>query len=432
MPLRAESRRLFESGLRVVSIGVLAWLLWLSLDRGRGATAVTSRMTTLSESLRDWTRSGIAPDNISLSLDSVPGKSQRDWLVALEASGSRVSWQGNLPPVGMEVQAVVAPAGGYNILFGAPDRTSVIIADVIGPIDTVIAGAGGGRLSLPSASGPLSARAGGTNATAMLPDTLRIRRVLVLGSADWESKFVIAALEEDGWKVDAQTTVAPGVSVTQGSVGPIDTARYSAVIALDRSASTHGAEIVQYAANGGGVIIAGAAAAIENLSPLITGPAGKVQEASSLATEPGSVTLQSLSLMPIVGVKSDAVILARRGPMTAAAARRYGGGKVAQFGYLDTWRWRMSGTDGSVADHRRWWTNVVASVAYAPSGHAANMPNTDAAPVASLVESLGPASSGRAGSLASAAGSTTLWWLFTILSLSLLSEWISRRTRGER
>jgi hypothetical protein len=432
MPSRAETRGRVEIVLRVISLGVIAFMLWQSLDHGRAESVLGGKTSRLQGDLRDWTRSGIAPNRISVQLDSVPKPIERDWLAALRASGSNISWHGALPAVGFDVRPVAAPSGGYRMLVSAPAGSSVVIADQIGPIDTVRAGNGGASVSVPSASGEITATTAGTTARAILPDTLRIRRVLVIGDADWESKFVIAALEEDGWKVDAQTHLAPGVSVTQGSITPIDTTRYSAVIALDHSAGNYASEIIRFASTGGGVIIGAAAAGLESLSPLRAGSAGRVDVPSAISSEPGAVTLQSLSVVPVIAMKSDALVLERRGGNVAVAARRFGNGRVLQAGYLDTWRWRMSGGDNAVGEHRKWWTSAVAGVAYAPAMASTVSEVADNAPVARLIESLGKPASAATEPLASTAASISLWWLFAILSLSLLAEWISRRTRGVR
>ena len=418
--------------LRVASVGIIAFMLWQSLDHGRVKSVVNGRTANLGEGLRDWARKGIAPNNISVQLDSAPSPRERDWLSALRASGSTVSWNGSLPAVGLDVQPVASPTGGYHMLVGAPAGSSVVIGDEIGPIDTVRAGNGGASVFVPSASGVITATSGGTTSRASLPDTLRIRRVLVIGEAGWESKFVVAALEEDGWKVDVQTHLAPGVSVTQGAISPIDTARFSAVIALDRSAGAYASGIVRFATTGGGVIIGSAASGLESLSPLSAGNAGRVNVPSSINSEPGSVTLQSLSLVPVAAMKSDALALERRGGNVAVAARRFGSGRVVQVGYVDTWRWRMSGGDNSVTDHRKWWTSAVAGVAYAPVVRPTFDGLVDNAPVARLIESLGKPTPAVKTPLATTAASVSLWWLFAILSLSLLAEWVSRRTRGVR
>ena len=432
MPSRAETRGRIETALRVVSVGIIAFMLWQSLDHGRTDSIVSGRSANLRTGLRDWTRSGIAPAKISVQLDSVPSPRDRDWLAALKASGSSVSWNGSLPAIGLDVQPIASPAGGYRMLVSAPAGSSVVIGDEIGPIDTLRAGNGGASVNVPSASGVITATTGGTTARATLPYTLRIRRVLVIGDADWESKFVVAALEEDGWKVDAQTHLAPGVSVTQGSITPIDTTRYSAVIALDHSANAYASDIVRFANMGGGVIIGAGAAGVESLSPLRAGSPGKVDAGSAAASEPGTITLQSLSVVPVSAMKGDAVALDRRGGNIAVAARRFGGGRVMQLGYLDTWRWRMSGGENSVGEHRKWWTNAVAGVAYAPALAPTVSETADNAPVARLIESLGKPASAANGPLASTGPSVSLWWLFAVLSLSLLAEWVSRRTRGVR
>ena len=431
MPSRAETRSGIETVLRVVSVGIIAWMFWLSLDHGSIESVVGARTASLSSGLRDWSRAGVAPNRISVELDSVPSPRQRDWLAALQSSGSKVSWSGALPAVGLEIQPIAAPAGGYNVLVSAPAGASVVVGDEIGPLDTLRAGAGGARVSVPSASGEVTATSSATTARSALPDSLHIKRVLVFGSADWESKFVIAALEEDGWKVDAQTHLAPGVNVTQGSISPIDTARYSAVIALDKSASAYASEITRYVVSGGGFIIGSGAAGIEAFAYYRPGGIGRMESASATQSEPGSVTLQSLSVLPIVGMR-DAIPLDRRNGNVVAAARRHGAGRVLQLGYVDTWRWRMSGGETSVSDHRKWWTNAVAGVAYAPSSNPAFTSTEDDAPFARLVQALGPPSHAAKVSLASTAASVSLWWLFVILSLSLLAEWVSRRTRGVR
>jgi hypothetical protein len=113
------------------------------------------------------------------------------------------------------------------------------------------------------------------------------------------------------------------------------------------------------------------------------------------------------------------------------AARRFGSGRVIQSGYLDTWRWRMSGSDASPQEHRAWWTDAVANVAYAsrPSVSSTKMDN---APVANLIGALGPASSPQHADLSPASGPIPMWLLFALLSLTLLAEWSSRRLRGVR
>ena len=430
MPSRAEIRGTLELALRATSLVVLAWMLWLSLDRGRLERVVSARSTNLAAALRDWSAAGVAPDRASIRLDSTPTPTERDWMRALAHSGSSVTWNGSLPASAVSVHPVASPRGGLKVLVAAPSANRVTIEDELGLIEGATATSGGARFDAPSAVGQVLAKVGSTRARAIAADSIRLGRVLILGSAGWESKFVVSALEEAGWKVDAEMRVAPSVDVTQGALSAIDTSRYSAVVALDGSAALRAAEINRYVASGGGLILAGVTGSLDGFASVRAGTTGRVQVPSVLEAEPGSTTLASLSLLPIGSLRSDAVRLDVRRGVIAAAARRHGSGKVVQEGYVDTWRWRMSGGDDSPAAHREWWTRLVSSVAYAPTVGAARE-SVDNAPNARLIEALG-APSQPAASLATAAGSISLWLLFAILSLSLLAEWASRRLRGLR
>jgi hypothetical protein len=433
MRSRAEVRALIESALRVLSIGLLAWMLWLAVDRDRADRVESASSATLTSSLARWSTAGVAPDRIAVELDSTPSPAARDWLAALRGAGSEVAWSGDLAPAGIEVQPVRSPRGGYTALTAARNGAPVIVSDEVGPIDTANASGGGSAFTIPSATGVISASSGKSTARALLPQPVSVKRLLVLGSAGWETKFAVLALEEDGWKVDASMYVAPGVTVTQGAVSQIDTARYSAVIALDGSAASRAGDIARYVVSGGGLVIAGSAASIEGLSALRAGSPGRMEAPEALSAEAGSTTLSSLPVIPVAGLRPDAVALDRRGAAVAVAARRHGAGRVIQTGYLDTWRWRMSGADKSSDAHRAWWTRAVASVAYA--GITAPAPAAEqlsAAPVAHLVESLGVPTPVPQQSLASATGAISLWLLFGLLAASLLGEWASRRLRGMR
>lgn len=431
MPSRADLRSGIEAVLRALSIAILAWMFWLSLDRGRPDRVVSARSSNLGPALRDWSASGMAPGRASLVLDHTPVAAHRDWVSALSHSGTRITWSGNLPAAGVMVQPIPSPRGGFTVLVAAPSANRVSIEDDLGLIEGATSENGGARFAVPAATGNVVANIGGTTATAPVPDSVRIGRVLVIGSANWETKFVTAALEEDGWKVDADIRVAPGVSVSQGSPQQIDTARYSAVVALDASAASRAAEIVRYAASAGGVVLAGGTASLDAFAPIRAGIAGRIQSPSAAEAEPGSVTMESLAVLPIASPRADAISLQSEHGLVVSAARRHVAGRVLQTGYLDTWRWRLSGGDDSPAQHREWWSRTVATVAYAPTVRRSTV-TTDDAPLARLVGAIGPPSRNGTATFASAAGSISLWLLFAILSLSLLGEWASRRLRGSR
>ena len=431
MPSRAELRSGVETALRALSIAILALMLWVSLDRGRTESIASAHSANLAAAVRDWSASGMAPDRVSLDLQRNPVPAHRDWIRALAHAGTQLSWSGQLPAAAVSVQPVPSPRGGFTVLAAAPAANRVSIEDDLGLIEGASAAAGGAGFHLPMASGNVIARAGGTTARASLPDSVRVGRLLILGAAGWETKFVTAALEEDGWRVDAEIRVAPGVSVSQGNSSPIDTARYSAVVVLDGTAASRASDIARYVASGGGLVLSGGAASVDAFASLRAGAPGRIQSPSATEGEPGSVTVASLARFPITALRSDAIRLASDNGETVSAARRHFAGRVLQSGYSDTWRWRMSGGDDSPADHRSWWTNLVASVAYAPAVKRSVIV-TDNAPYAGLVAALGPPARQPGSNLASAAGSISLWLLFAILSLSLLGEWASRRLRGSR
>ncbi|MGZ3373985.1 MAG: hypothetical protein ACXU9Z_11920, partial [Gemmatimonadaceae bacterium] len=260
-------------------------------------------------------------------------------------------------------------------------------------------------------------------------DSVVLRRILVIGEAGWESKFAVAALEEEGWKVDALIRVAPGVDVTQGSAA-IDTSRYSAVVALDAGASPYANRIVEFARNGGGVILGPGAASLAAMAPLRAGAFGRSTSDTRGLQSGGAISL-TLPLAPITSLQSDATPFEKRGSAIAIAAKRVGAGRVLQLGYEDTWQWRMSGGDGAVRDHRLWWTRLVSSVAYAPRiSRATPTMSTDEAPIIGLVTTIGSATPLGVTTGLSGSQSAIMAWLFLLLTLGLIGEVASRRMRG--
>src|SRR6185295_4916066 len=128
---------------------------------------------------------------------------------------------------------VADPRGSVRVLAASPAGAPVRLADPYGTLDSLRAGAGGGRFLLPWMPNDIQVQSGVLAARTALTDSLRLRRLLVLGAVEWESKFVIAALEEAGWSVDAYLSLSPKGDVTSGVMPVIDTARYSTVVALD-------------------------------------------------------------------------------------------------------------------------------------------------------------------------------------------------------
>jgi hypothetical protein len=420
-----------EHVLRGIVIVVLAAMLWQSLHEqvDFGGRAVSARGVGRS-ALVEWSALAKAPGRIHVQLDSVPSKIERAWLSALAGAGSSVTWSGDLAPVMIDAQPVASPAGGTRVLVAAPSGSSVVMSDDMGVIDTVRAQNTGVAITLNSTPDHLTARAKTSVASTSKLDPVVLRKVLVIGDAGWESKFVVAALEEEGWKVDAFIGVAPGVDVTQGPTAVIDTSRYSAVVALDGAVVPYANRIIEFARTGGGVVLASQAASLDAMAPLRAGDVGRATSGARAIQTGGSVTLSTLALAPITSLRSDAIPLEKRAGAVSIAARRIGAGRALQLGYEDSWRWRMGGGEEAVRGHRAWWTGLVGSVASAPRNpRATGTISTDEAPMTGLVAAIG---SGTSAALSNPAGrpADMRAWLFVLLALGLTGEVASRRLRG--
>jgi hypothetical protein len=292
---------------------------------------------------------------------------------------------------------------------------------------------GAAELELASVAGSVRA-AGATFAAATASgDSVALKPVLVLGAAGWESKFTIAALEERGWRVASRVRVAPNVDVTQGPLGAIDTARYSAVIALDSSAASSAGAVARYVRDGGGVIVAGAAARIGGVSAIVPGGVGR-RVAGVAGAVASAAPRTGLGVFPVTALTRDAVALESRDDLVTVAARRVDAGRVVQSGYDETWRWRMAGGDEAAAAHREWWSRLVAAVAYAPlvARAAASSELVDETPLASLIHALGPPATIDARLAPTRDGARTTRVLFALVVGALVLEWASRRLRGAR
>src|SRR6266550_6758171 len=430
---RVEMRVLAERGLRGIVVAILVFLLWNSFFY-KGSSAVQEIVggRPSTEALSTWSNRSNAPGKIHVQLDTVPSPLERAWLRALAGAGSSVKWSGNLPPLMIEAQPVASPTSGVKTRVAAPSGSTVVIGDEVGVLDTLRAANSGAALALNSSVGGLTGRVAGATASTMPRDSVVLHKVLVIGDASWESKFVVAALEEAGWKVDALIRVAPNVDVTQGSMAAIDTSRYSAVVALDAAASPYANRLVDYAQSGGGVVLAPQAAASDEMASLRIGGVGQPPSDARAIQASGAVNLTTLALTPITSLRNDAVPLEKRGNSVAVAARRIGAGRILQLGYEDTWRWRMGGSDAAIRDHRIWWSGLLSSVAYAPRVPRAVDTQQDEAPIASLVGAIGPRSEESVGANLGTSRSHWMVWLFLLFATALISEIASRRMRGSR
>ena len=154
----------------------------------------------------------------------------------------------------LSVERAREPAGRVHVRVVADSGDEVVLRDSIGVIDSIRA-ATGASVEASDLVGRLTARQSSFSASSRLPARSDRRGVIVLGRAGWESRFVLAALGEAGWRVRGRLPVAPGVSVVDASLLPLDTARYDAVIALDSTAADLAPAITRFVAQGGGAVI---------------------------------------------------------------------------------------------------------------------------------------------------------------------------------
>jgi len=422
---RPSARVSVEWLLRAVAIGLIAVLWWRSWHppvTSRRATATEAELATV---LPQWTVRGV-PDSAALHLQRAPGAVTRDWLTALRRAGMATTWYGDsLVPLVMSAERRVDPHGGILVRVGAPTGAPVTVVDDAGIIDTTLSRDGSAAFHLAALAGDPRVDVAGHRLTSIVADTLRLRRVLVLGRVGWEAKFTIAALEERGWLVDARMVLSPSQTVTQGAVAGADTSRYAAVVVLDSSAVSNPSALTRYVNDGGGLVVAGGGAHVPGFAPLLPGRAGSRVIPRQRLTD---ATDSEGARLPIVGLRSDAVVLERDQAVVTIAARRAGAGRVIQLADEESWRKRMRRTAGTVELHREWWARVVGSVAYAPRMEMRPR-GRDASPLASLVDALGPPTA-RAPSRLPARDGNPEVWMFALLSIALLVEWASRRWRG--
>jgi len=419
---------------RVLRTGGIAALIALGVRLATAASpaAPSLRLTTseLPTALANATRHQ-AP-TIHLTATRALGSDERDWLRALDRSGSRLTWalQRPIAPLAVQAEPEIAPDGRTSITVLAPIAAPVAIHDGVGLLDSLPVGPGG-ALSLSAATeGTLRVRSAAGEASVSARDSVTIRPVLVVGPAGWESKYVIAALEEAGWPVEERISVAPNVVVGRGSTQTLDTARLAAVVILD-SLALRLPDVVRFVRSGGGAVVAPGAASLPSYAALAgAAPAERVRaELGALTT---SEPRRGLSALTFRVRDTHSTVLERREGAPVLVARRLGAGRILLLGTDETWRWRMQGADGAVEAHRAWWSAAVTTVAYAP------LPNTvttvrglDAAPLAAMYAVLGAPSSGRADR--SAFPTQLLDAILLLFALlTLVGEWTSRRLRGAR
>jgi hypothetical protein len=429
-----------ERVLRALTLLSLGALLLQSLRDAPGASRGTAPRTTDSRGLHDalvqWTARE-TPSRVHVTLARVPSPQDRDWLTALGKAGTPVTWDGAPAPTAVAVERMADPARGSRVFVAAPAGSRVDLRDALGALDPLDVAAAGGATSVPAGAGVVRARVGDTEASTLARDSLVLRRVLVLGEAAWETKFVAAALAEAGWRVDARFAVAPSGDAVQGAPSAVDTARYSAVVALDSSGARQATAIAAFVRAGGGLVVASSAATIPALRPLLPAAQAIAPTTTRRFDEDSFAPRRALALSALSALASDAVALEWRDGAIAVAAHRAGRGRVLQLGYLDSWRWRMAGAaSDAAAAHRSWWSSLVSAVAYAPHFPLGSSAATDPAPYAALVDRLGPPRrlerGGARTTLKTIEPELLRPWVLGLFGVSLLAELALRRMRGAR
>ncbi len=423
---RDKAARSAELLLRVAVIVLLSWYLVHTIRVRRHGPEERTSSASLWESLARWSTVSV-PERVHVALEHPPSGVERDWLAALPAAGTAVLWSGpSLAPTAIAMEPRADPSGGVNVSVAAPESAMVVLRDTLGVLDSARATAAGVHAVIPKPRAVTDAVVGPVVARAAPRDSLHLGRLLVIGSASWETKFTVAALEERGWKVDAHIVVSPKGDVRQGEIAAIDTARYSAVLAIDSTAGRYGERIARFVQQGGGLVLWAPATRARSLARIAPGAAGKLIEDEGGVPSDSAPRL-ALGLAPVERLTDDAIVLERRGADVSIAARRAGRGRVIETGYTTSWRWRLAGGDDAPARHREWLAGLVASVAYTGRTSIASPP-TDAAPLASLIDRLGPAA--PEWKEAGLDQEMVARWVFGVICAALLLEWSSRRIRG--
>ena len=438
----AESTlRIAGAVLHAVGLVCIALLLWrfLTPDAARRNALQIGPDGRLDESLAVLLSS--ASDTIDVQLRAAPDARTRAVLKALRGSGRIVQLASEriLPPLAVSVQEEWRAGGGARVQTVGADSVVAAIADGAGVIDSTTLTAAGTR----SRTGPVQGvlRVGTRGASAAVSPLVarapQIARVLVLGDATWESRFLIAALEEAGWPVDAAVSLSPKVTVTSGSGRVPSRDRQSIVVLLPGAPSSAIAVLPEFVRNGGGLVIVGGAARSAGVALLRAGAPGASVD-GEVGAEAGNDARHGLQLLPVMTLAEGGVPLELRDGRIAVAARRVGAGRVVQVGYQNSWLWRMAGNDDAPNAHRRWWTDILSGVVpqTAPVKRAildAEHDTLDAAPIAALARDVGvPVITPTAVRTMSRTFSASLdsRWLLAIAVVSLLASWALRRWRG--
>jgi hypothetical protein len=345
----------------MVAMLTLVLRLWTGSSAAGGDATVGT--TSLDSALAAW--STTPPSAAVVNAVTVPDGAQRDWLVALRRNGLSLGWTiSDSSGAALVVEPAPLPESPARIIAIGRASGDVILSDDLGRIDSARTGQRGVAQWRATPIGAARASLGAVVAAASPRDSLVSRPVLVLGQAGWEAKFVVAALEEDGWSVVTRLAVGPGAIVRQGSAVRVDTSTLSAIVVLDSTSQLDASEVAGFVNDGGGLVASGAGVNHPALAHAAS-RAPVVRQRGRNRRVVRARTAQWTAGPDAVGERR-AVALERRGDAPVVAARRVGSGRVIAAGYDDTWRLRMTPTaDDAPASHRIWWSSLVSGVAHA-------------------------------------------------------------------
>lgn len=435
---------------------------------GAPAEAIATDSTQLAALLPLF--GATARDTTMVIMRGVPSAPIRAALGSARAAGMPLQWTlaagARVHPTALSVErraGAMADAGAVVRASreGLPDtadaagaRPPLVLRDAGGVLDSLASvaprdGVAPSTWSWALAQGTPSVAlvSGDVVARAALTDTATATtRVLLVGSASWETRFTATALEEAGWTVDGRLTLSPTGGATIGAGGALDARRHAVVVVLDSAERSmpSARALAAFVEAGGGVVFAGdglRSGAAASLAPAEVGALRRGLVGGVRSTAP-RLGLDAWQLTPRVGaLVLQADTIDARTVVPAVVVHRRGAGRVAAVAYRESWRWRMAGNDDGLAAHRAWWAAVVGSVARASEASALEKADPalgDAAPWADLVALAGPPmprAAGIAPSAGVAADASRVWpdrraLLFVVAALSLVSEWASRRLRG--
>jgi hypothetical protein len=425
-----DSRVLPEWVLRAIAIAAIALALREAWQPPPSATPRSRSVdgARVLEALRTPSR-----DTLVVRTDSALGPLARDWMRARAAAGTPTLWTGAVPSVAVTLDAPRDPNGSAQLRTAAPSGTVLTVRDSLGMIDSIQLAAAATTLDVGTPLGATVIRLAQQPLTLRVPASDSLPTVSVIGRAGWEAKFVVAALEEQGWRVSTRLLLRPDTAVTQGSPTLFDPSRTAVVVALDESAAPFASRLSAFVRSGGGLVLGADALGSPAFATLRPGAPGTVVDAEVL-TITDSAPRRALALRPSVRLITDAVALETRRGAVAMAARRFGAGRVVSAGYSDSWRWRMTGPDGAEGRYRQWWSRVVAAARADATVDRSPSVQTQAAPRVEMTMALGPSvpDVARAASNGPLPDPVRRWRWALVAGAALVLEWVLRRVRGAR